>query len=565
MILLCWLGLAMANEDGGVDPLREALQSELDRSMDLLTLPGEPPPYWIAYDVTQGEVATVYAEAGAVLSRDLGPHRQLRVEVRCGDPDFDSGNFDAMGEPDGVVVGGLPLEDNVLALRREIWLHTDQAYKDAVEHLSRKSAELTPEELPGPAQAPIEALQTGPATPRTLDPQGIEDLVIHLSGLLSEDPVFEEVVAAGRDWQGTRVTVTSEGTSLERPTGHAVLRIEAVLRTDDGSRVRNGRWWVASSVSELPPLEEMTREVQEMGDWLRALAEAPVLEDWLGPVLFEGPAAVEVFRQLVAPEIVGTPPAREGRGPFGPEPEAHPRARVGRRLLPPGWTVSDTPGANAAGQMTLDHEGVVPQQVVLIEDGVVRRLLHSRVPAKDTTASTGHARAGGGDRREALPTNVSVVPKKTVSERKLERKALRLAGQTGQDRVLVVRRLEPPAMTEDFEVRFTGEGPPPGLTPPYEAYLLTSNGQRVPVRSVGFHGVDRRALRDIVAAGAPSEWEGVMDAQPGPARYLIGPVGGVPMAWSVPAILISEIELHGTGGGEPRQIPPPSVAEATQP
>lgn len=562
MITTLLMAAALAGGADGTDALRAALHAELERSATLLALPGEPPPSWIAYDVIQGQVSTVYAEAGAVLSRDTGPHRQLRVEVRCGDEAFDSANFDALGEPDGVVVGGLPLEDEPLALRREIWLHTDQAYKDAVEHLARKSAELSVKDLPGPAQAPITPMRTGAVKGPSVDGAALEALVVGLSGLLANDPAFEEVAAAGRDWQGTRVTVTTDGTSIARETGHAVVRIEAVLRTADGSRVRDGRWWVARTAAELPGLEAMSAEVLEMGSWLRALHDAPALDDWLGPVLFEGPAAVELFRQLVAPEVVGTPPPREGRGPWGAEPVDRPRARVGRRLMPVGWTVVDDPGAVAAGQLGLDHEGVPAQRVVLVEDGVVRRLLQTRVPAGEVPASTGHARAGGGDRREAVTTNVSVVPAKAVSQRKLEQKALRLAGQTGQDRVLVVRRLEPPAMTEDFDVHFTGEGPPPGLTPPYEAYLLHADGRREPVRSVGFHGVDRRVLRDIVAAGEPGGWQGVMDAVPGPQRYLIGAVGGLPAAWSVPSVLISELELHGAGGGEPRVIPPPPVAAA---
>ncbi len=559
-----WLiGAALAAGVEGQDILRQALQTELDRSLTSLALPGEQPPYWIAYDVVDGQVATVYAEAGAVLTQDQGPHRQLRVEVRCGDEAFDSGNFDALGEPNGVVVGGLPLEDEPLALRREIWLHTDQAYKDAVEQLSRKSAELSVEDLPGPAQAPIAPQLTDPVAPLAVDGERIAELVTHLSGMLAQDPALEEVVAAGRDWQGTRVTVTSEGTSIVRQTGHAVLRIEAVLRTADGSRVRNGRWWVARSAAELPALVELEHQVRDLQTWLHAMGDAPVLDDWLGPVLFEGPAAVEVFRQLVAPEVAGTPPVREGRGPWGAEPVDRPRARVGRRLLPQGWTVVDDPGLDQPGQLGLDHEGVPAQRVALVEDGVVRRLLQSRVPWGDSPRSTGHARAGGGDRREAVPTNIAVVPPDSLSGRKLERAALRLARQTGQERVLVVRRLEPPSMTEDFDVHFTGEGPPPGLTPPYEAYLLYADGRREAVRGLGFHGVDRRALRDIVAAGEPGDWHGVMDAEPGPQRYLIGAVGGMPAAWSAPAVLISELELHGSGGGEPRIVPAPPVAQGS--
>ena len=100
----------------------------------------------------------------------------------------------------------------------------------------------------------------------------------------------------------------------------------------------------------------------------------------------------------------------------------------------------------------------------------------------------------------------------------MRRKALRLSSQTVNDGVLVIRRLEPPSMTEDFDVFFTGEGPPPGLTPPYEAYLLYPDGTEQPVRGVSFVGVDRRVLREVVMAGEPGPYVGVLDASPGPRR-----------------------------------------------
>ena len=120
-------------------------------------------------------------------------------------------------------------------------------------------------------------------------------------------------------------------------------------------------------------------------------------------------------------------------------------------------------------------------------------------------------------------------------------------------------------MTEDFDVFFSGEGPPPGLTPPYEAYLLYADGREEPVRGLGFVGVDRRALRDITMAGQVQPWVGALDIQPGPTRFHIGAIGGIPVAWAVPPVLIEEVELVGNTGGEKREIPRPPqspVAEA---
>ncbi|MBK7759063.1 MAG: hypothetical protein IPI35_22240 [Deltaproteobacteria bacterium] len=560
---------AQAEEGRSAAPVRDeelvrrALQTELDRALTELRLPGEAAPWYVSYDYIDGMYATYFADMGAMMQDDIDVHRVLRVEVRAGDPSFDSANFDSFSGG-GVVTRALPLDADEVAVRRVVWLATDRAYKDAVEQLSRKEAALesrrSSKPLP-PAMAKAEPVKTPPATPPTFNPELVGEAVEHLSAVLGEYTELEAGQVVGRDWQGTRLLLSSDGMALSQPTGLTVIRVEATLRHEDGSRMRDARWWVVSDTTQLPPLAEMEAEVREMADWLIGLKTAPVLEEYLGPVLFEGPAAVELFSQLGGAELIGTPPAWSGMGDLSEAPEPRPPGRIGRRLLPVGWRVVDDPTeAGLPGSFEYDHDGVPAQAVVLVEDGVVRDLLNSRIPASPESKSNGHGRSLAGDRKEAMLGAVRVTPGRERSERALRRAALRLARQTGQERVLVIRRLEPPAMTEDFDVFFSGEGPPPGLTPPYEAYLLYADGREEPVRGLGFVGVDRRALRDIAMAGQVQPWVGALDVQPGPSRFHIGAIGGIPVAWAVPPVLVEEVELVGNTGGEKREIPRPPLS-----
>jgi hypothetical protein len=201
---------------------------------------------------------------------------------------------------------------------------------------------------------------------------------------------------------------------------------------------------------------------------------------------------------------------------------------------------------------------VEASRVELVVDGVLRHFLMSRIPrAQADERSTGHGRGLGAERRQAMPGVVQVEPHRTRSQRRLKRKALTLAREAGLPYVLVVGRMEPLSLVEDFEVAFSGDGPLAGLTRPTEAWRLYPDGRVEPVRGLGFVGVDRRALRDVAMAGELGPPVDMMDAGEGSRRYSIGAVGGLPVTWQAPPVLITELELYGASGGEPHSYPAP--------
>ncbi|NOY28007.1 MAG: hypothetical protein GXP62_19245 [Oligoflexia bacterium] len=541
-------------------PLLAAIQTEVDRAMGL-RLPDSPPPYLVSVEVLDGQVATAQADFGALSSSNDGPYRTARVDVRVGNYTVDNGNFEGnFGADSGTRMRLLPDEDVELALRRELWLALDHAYKGATQQLSEKLAarQGVTREF-DPDLYPITPLVTPPVDGPDVAVKPLEALVKTLSGRLA-GLGLEEGSAIARDWQGVRVLVSSEGDRAYIPTGFTVVRVEAVARAKDGARIHDTRSWVVDRPDRLPAVDEMLADVDDLAAWVDQLRTAPVEDDYLGPVLFEGPASVELFRQLLAPELSGTPPPETPPDGFD-DGQAVPTARVGRRLLPEGWTVVDDPALahrqGRPGGYATDFEGVAAQRVEVVEDGVVRTLLMSRVPRAGFSGSTGHGRSLGRGRRVAIPDAVTVTPARPRSLGRLQHDGLALARHTVQPYVLVVRRLEPPAVSDDFRVAFSGDAPLPGLTRPTQVWRLYPDGHTQPVRGLEFVGV--RVLRDIVRAARIGPAVGVMDASPGPQRFSIGSVSGLPASWATPAVLVSELELHGSGGHEPRVLPAPDA------
>ena len=83
--MIPWLALALAG-----DPIVDAMQAELDRSMAELSLPDADGPYFVAYRLEDTDTAAVRAQLGGVVTRRVRPSRFGAVEVRVGSAAVDT-------------------------------------------------------------------------------------------------------------------------------------------------------------------------------------------------------------------------------------------------------------------------------------------------------------------------------------------------------------------------------------------------------------------------------------------------------------------------------------------
>src|SRR5262249_31470035 len=128
---------AAAHAAAGGDVLLEALLTELDRSRDQLKMDQVAPPYYIEYRVNDVSEFAAEAAFGALRENQHIRFRVLRVVVRIGDYKQDSYYGQGMGDAEV-----LPLDDDPIALRHQIWLATDEAYKAAGQAFTEKQAAL---------------------------------------------------------------------------------------------------------------------------------------------------------------------------------------------------------------------------------------------------------------------------------------------------------------------------------------------------------------------------------------------------------------------------------------
>jgi len=116
--------------------------------------------------------------------------------------------------------------------------------------------------------------------------------------------------------------------------------------------------------------------------------------------------------------------------------------KIGGRVLPDFLSVSDNPllpdykGVKLMGASKIDDDAVHTRETLLVDHGVLKTLLATRVPVRGVTHSTGSRRGWG-----PTPSNLLVTSDKSLSDDELRKELLRQAKEHGLDYGIVVRRV----------------------------------------------------------------------------------------------------------------------------
>jgi len=554
--------------------VRQAMEDELARSMKELRMgEDEPRPYYIGYTISDLDQATTSATLGALTASHAYKGRLLRTEIRVGDANFDNSNFEG-----GASVEAIPIEDDYAALRREIWLRSDEAYKLAVETLARKrsaaAGQAAADEDDGvgdfSAQAPAHV--EVPFTASAADPETLRETVRKLSLVLASFPEIYGSHVTGTTAIVRRRLVTSEGSWVDD--NQRTVRIDVVADTqaDDGMKLRSFVPFSALDPAGLPPFPEMEKAVRAMAKELTASRRAPIAASGAGAVLFEGPAAAQLVKILIGDQLGGTPPPKTASAGSDEGQQSVLAGKLGQRVAAPTLSLVDDPLlASAPGKAPLfggyrvDDEGVPAQRVSLIEQGVLKSLLMSRTPRKEITKSNGHGRA---PRFAGVRAHVGTL---VLTGARGAKRAdliadLAKAAKGGGVTTYVVRLLDDGSIlgdADDLAALFSfgggNHGPPP--IRPLVVYRL-ANGKEELVRGVTLENLLPRSLKEVSAVGNDPV---VYNYQDGGAGF-----SGIPSTIIAPALLLPDVDVRRQPGkhrkppvySSPLALPSPPAASS---
>jgi TldD protein len=506
-----------SSKAASTDPLLQAMRQELDRSKSHLKMDNVPAPYYIEYRVSDVEQYDAEAAFGALREEERVHQRIVRVVVRVGDYKQDS----YYGPGVGVATLG-PIDNDATTLRWLLWTATDSAYKAASEALAMKRAALRQYTADQPfddfAHAPsLESIS--PLVKLEYDPDPWRESLEKATALFRGDLKLESLTASARFRAVNQYFINTEGTVTRD--GYAVYSLieDGATQAADGMRLERSPYFTAASLKELPTPEEFQASTAKMLDTLKALRDAPVVdEDYRGPVLFSADAASDIFTGMVGGSVLGKRP-RPGESARTTGDYA---SNYKSRVLPVFLSVEDDPtlktfaGKTLIGSYDADDEGVRAVKVPVITEGLLVNYLLGREPIRDFPESNGHGRAAPGQSASPNIGNLIVESKQALSPEQLKQKLIDICRQENKPYGYYVETLG----GSDYEPRLL-----------YRLY--ESDGHRELVRGAVFDELDSRALRnELVAAGND---------------LLVGNrEGAVPTTIIAPSVLFDDLEVKRT-------------------
>lgn len=525
------------------DVVLRAVVDELERGSAGLKLEDLGRPYFIEYALFDTANVSVQAALGAVNQRNQSRNRRLRSDVRVGSYELDNNNFqgDFRGffGGDFSFFGGqapLPIEDDYNAIRQSIWWTTDRKYKSVTEQFEKKKAFMEAkiiEDKPNDFSREEPVVALAPRKPFTLPADKLESLAVSLSAIFRThaDIKVSNVQVQGNAWN--KYLVNTEGTRLRSGDSNCTVTINATVQSEDGMELSDAVTATAHTFEELPSLEKLTEKCQKMIARLVKVKNAPKLDSYAGPVLFDAAPAAAIFSTKFAGRFAGGQRALGGR--TRPDDLAK---KLGKRVLPRFVDVVDDPtitqleGKPVLGHYAYDDQGVPARKVTLVQDGKLKAMLMSRNPSKEFGRSTGHGR--GSFRVRPKHGCLVLTAKEASDEAALKAELFEACEDEDLEFGIRVATLGSQGSSRGFSpfgfgMDMFGFGGRSGGTMPLEVYKVYPDGREELVRGVEFAEIRPKAFKRILAAGNKP--------------HVINKGGTEAATVAAPALLFEELDL----------------------
>ncbi len=445
----------------------KALNDEMYRNLNELSDKEAGKPFFISYIYLDGEVTETSAILGALkysnqYKTSSWSLRLLMGNYNINDENFQD-NYSSEQDENVPITRQPPIEPDYAAIRNTFWWNTSSVFLSAVRNYKSKLAALkdkpiaeSEELLPDYTQAePVYIHKTGSIIP--VSKMEMEQIVREVSDVFRD---YKEVYisnASAYHFSSTVYIVNTEGSEIRIPLNIMVVDVSAGVYSAKGEIFRNNLSFVSPSFNELSPLDTIKNAAKTLADYLIHLKKAEILsETYTGPVLFEGNEVANIFAGCLfghaKPLIADRDPLVNSLSKsMLPKNNYSRESKLDKRIISKELTVKSMPhlkvynGIPLLGSYTVDAECIVPpDEITLIDKGVLKNMLCDRIPTKNIKQSNGHNRIGlsyGGFVTGMAPGVILVESETKSNIPDLKQQMIDIARDKGLDYVIVVKPL----------------------------------------------------------------------------------------------------------------------------
>ncbi len=520
------------------DELLNILKKELDRNMEFYQK-ADIPAYLISYRLDEVEPNYIGTSFGTLVTPSRPyKYRMLTVQVRVGDKNLD--NFHEIR--DAASSGGsysgvqIPLDNDPKAISLALWNATEKEYRSATARYEKVKANVAVKVV-----AEDKAPDYTDATPVQYyeKPQKMADFKVNFKEWETRLKKYSAAFANQKDILDGESTfrfsverkyfVSSEGTSIVQNSTYCHVFLSVIAQAEDGMELPLYRSFFAHNPNELPSDKVMMDATNEVAKTALAMRDAPVVDPYTGPAILSNDAAGVFFHEIFGHRVEGARLKSESDGQTF-------KKKVNEPVLHKDFSVVFDPTISMYrkiplnGSFKYDDEGVKGERVIVVDKGVLKNFLMTRVPINNFPKSNGHARAQAGLQPVSRQSNLIVETEKPYTDAQLKAMLVEEAKRQGKEYGYYFAHV-----TGGFTN--TGRFMPNSFNvTPTEVYRVFVDGRPDElVRGVDLVGTPLAMFSQVEAAGdTPGNFAGTCGAES----------GGVPAGCCSPALFVKQIEMQ---------------------
>lgn len=529
-----------------------ALKDELYRNLNGLSDKEAGKPFFISYSYLDGQLTAATAILGTLSFSEQSKVTDTDMRLMMGDYNLNDENFEDNYSNNNSRTASLsrqlPIEPDYRGIRNALWWNTSELFRSAAKNYNSKLAALKDkpivseeEQLPDYTQAPpVKINRQG-----SIIPMKKSDLELYVKEISTVFKEYKEVYisyVSASVFSSTVYIINSEGSEIRIPMNIALVDLSANVYTEKGEILSKSLSFTSPLFSELPPIDTIKSASRFLANHLLKLKKAEIInENYTGPVLFLDDGVANVFSSCLFgyenPLIADRDPLVNSLSKsMTAKNKTSRESKLGKKIISKDITVKSKPhlkefkGIPLMGSFEVDAECIVPpDEITLIEKGILKTMYCDRIPTRNFKQSNGHNRIGiryNGISKDLMPGVLFVESEKQKEIAELKQQMIDIAIDKGLEYVIIVR----PMLSR------------PGISPLIFYKLDVNTLKEELIYNMSFSDIELKTLNKIAGCGTGTYVQNLvfdgsnMENSTGRA--------GFPTSFIVPdALLIEEMEL----------------------